>query len=96
VSLPTTLLDLHGNKSLKELSAGKVSSAAVLLNGEIWTWGSGDSGKLGQGSAEQIRSPARVSVNEGHLLARRVRHCRYSWARACSNYLFAVLLPIPC
>jgi alpha-tubulin suppressor-like RCC1 family protein len=61
VPRPTTLLDLHGVQAT-QLVAGKLSSAAVLASGEVWTWGCGKSGKLGHGSAASLRSPHRVSL----------------------------------
>ncbi len=50
----------HAESGVPHLSAGKSHSAAVLGNGEVWTWGDGTAAKLGHGTSDPCASPHRV------------------------------------
>jgi len=43
-----------------EVSCGSGHSAAVMENGEVYTWGDGRYGALGNGSLENRYCPTRV------------------------------------
>ena len=40
-----------------DISCGYYHSALVTEEGEVWTWGEGDGGKLGQGAGEDCDTP---------------------------------------
>jgi len=60
---PTTVTELNG-APVSTLRAGKLNSAAIVCegrhsDGEVWTWGCGKSGKLGQGNSDAMHNPSR-------------------------------------
>ena len=63
-SRPTPVIELHG-AHVHSLKAGKLNSAAIVSTegpqsgGEVWTWGCGKSGKLGQGNSDAVHNPSR-------------------------------------
>ena len=70
VTEPEEVAGLPG-PSVSSLSAAKTHSAAVLDNGEVWTWGDGTAAKLGHGTAESCARPHRVEtlVGRAHVRA---------------------------
>ena len=40
-----------------DISCGYYHSALVTEGGEVWTWGEGEGGKLGQGAGEDCDTP---------------------------------------
>ena len=55
---PTDVPSITG-AAVREVFAGQRHSAAVTDSGECWTWGEGDSGKLGQGNCANHHLPTR-------------------------------------
>lgn len=70
VTNPTVVLDLHQSDTAT-LAAGRTSSGATTAGGELFTWGCGRAGKLGHGTAVDVRSPLRVEslVGRSHIAA---------------------------
>jgi hypothetical protein len=66
VPRPTPLLELYDQPVIK-LAASKLTSSALVereeLGGELFTFGDGSCGKLGQGHTDTVHSPSRVSVS---------------------------------
>lgn len=53
------------NENMIFIAAGSFNSAAIDVNGQLYTWGRGKYGILGQGSEEDILIPKKVK--EGNL-----------------------------
>ncbi len=49
-------------KHVREVSCGSGHSAAITTNGELYTWGQGDHGRLGHGDDASQAKPKHVSV----------------------------------
>lgn len=64
-------VEVVGLASVQSLAAGKTHSAAVLPNGEVWTWGRGRDCQLGHGTSEDTLLPHRVEalVGRAHVTA---------------------------
>jgi alpha-tubulin suppressor-like RCC1 family protein len=69
-----------GVLNVKQISAGSSFTVALRANGEVWTWGRGDRGQLGDGTHTSHTAPARnlavygmtqVSAGGGYALALR-------------------------
>ena len=60
---PTELIEISSllGSPPRELAAGRQHSALVLANGEAWTWGSGQAGKLGLGTTQDVLQPSRCT-----------------------------------
>jgi alpha-tubulin suppressor-like RCC1 family protein len=54
---------------VKDVSCGRHHTVALSLLGEVFTFGAGDEGQLGNGSRADERTPRRV---EGHLRGKTV------------------------
>lgn len=48
-------------KHVKEIACGSGHSAAITTNGELYTWGQGDHGRLGHGDTSNQSKPKQVS-----------------------------------
>lgn len=55
---PTKILD-----NVKQVALGDRYSAAITTNGDLYTWGWGDAGKLGNGSTASCSSPKKIMSN---------------------------------
>ena len=64
---PRLVMALLGRR-VTSVAAGASYSAAVTAEGELWTWGRGHYGRLGQGNAEDCPAPGLVAA----LLGQRV------------------------
>ena len=49
-------------KHVREIACGTGHSAAITTNGELYTWGQGDHGRLGHGDKVSQPKPKQVSV----------------------------------
>ena len=67
VDKPKLVNALVGRKVVS-IAAGSSYSAAVTAEGELWTWGRGHYGRLGQGNTDYCSSPGLVAA----LLGQRV------------------------
>ena len=62
------MIELLQGKHVKEVACGSGHSAAITTNGELYTWGQGDHGRLGHGdTANQLR-PKQVLGTEDMFL----------------------------
>jgi hypothetical protein len=52
-----------GISDVVQVSAGDTHSVAITANGDVYTWGRGNDGRLGQGSTAQLLQPTRVMVS---------------------------------
>ena len=50
-------------KHIREVSCGTGHSAAVSVNGELFTWGQGDDGRLGHGDTNNQTKPKLVCIS---------------------------------
>jgi alpha-tubulin suppressor-like RCC1 family protein/outer membrane protein assembly factor BamB len=73
-----------------QAEAGQNHSAALRLNGTIWTWGDNDFGQLGIGGSNNMVFPTQVGFDNGwaevraggnHTLARRADGTIWGWGR---------------
>eukprot|EP00118_Oscarella_pearsei_P022140 m.252836 g.252836 ORF g.252836 m.252836 type:complete len:3992 (+) comp40356_c1_seq2:177-12152(+) len=53
-------------KRIRDIACGSAHSAAVTSNGELFTWGLGDYGRLGHGDTETLLKPKKVEKLSGH------------------------------
>ena len=61
---PLPVAGLEG-LSIVKISGGRVHSCALTAEGEVWSWGSGRNGRLGQGSSRDSPQPRAVEGLEG-------------------------------
>jgi len=72
VSHPTLIESLLSNKCMK-ISCGWAHTLALMESGEIYSWGAGESGALGNGSSENTWAPTRISLeNKVFLSAKKI------------------------
>eukprot|EP00184_Porphyridium_aerugineum_P004368 CAMPEP_0184700282 /NCGR_PEP_ID=MMETSP0313-20130426/11491_1 /TAXON_ID=2792 /ORGANISM="Porphyridium aerugineum, Strain SAG 1380-2" /LENGTH=488 /DNA_ID=CAMNT_0027159871 /DNA_START=74 /DNA_END=1540 /DNA_ORIENTATION=- len=69
--VPQALDGELGAKKVISISAGYMHSAAVTDQGEVYTWGSGYCGQLGNGKKSDLKAPQRVEAL-GHVKAKKV------------------------
>ena len=62
---PTLITALAG-KHITSVCAGSTYSAAISANGDLFTWGRGNYGRLGHGSSEDQCYPTIVAALKGH------------------------------
>lgn len=62
------------DSSVLDIAAGQNHSACVVSNGDVFTWGCGDDGRLGTGNHESVSVPTRVeTLRDSRIRARTVR-----------------------
>ena len=49
-------------KHVREIACGSGHSAAITANGELYTWGQGDHGRLGHGNNTNQARPKQVGI----------------------------------
>ncbi len=62
---PTLITGISG-KHIVNICSGSTYSTAVTANGELYTWGRGNYGRLGHGSSEDSTYPSLVTALKGH------------------------------
>ncbi len=55
------MIEALQGKHVKEIACGSGHSAAITSNGELYTWGQGDHGRLGHGDQLNQNKPKQVS-----------------------------------
>eukprot|EP00297_Palpitomonas_bilix_P005578 CAMPEP_0113874508 /NCGR_PEP_ID=MMETSP0780_2-20120614/4375_1 /TAXON_ID=652834 /ORGANISM="Palpitomonas bilix" /LENGTH=516 /DNA_ID=CAMNT_0000860293 /DNA_START=390 /DNA_END=1940 /DNA_ORIENTATION=- /assembly_acc=CAM_ASM_000599 len=55
----------HFEEKVEKVESSRYFSAAITEEGEVYTWGSGYDGQLGQGSTSTILTPHRVELPKG-------------------------------
>ena len=58
-------VEAMATEDVAHVAAGENSTVAVTRTGEVWTWGSGDYGKLGHGQIRVVDVPRPVEALEG-------------------------------
>ena len=53
-----------------QIVCGWCHTAAVSSNGDLFTWGNGDSGRLGHGDENDIHSPKKVKIPGGEAVVK--------------------------
>lgn len=61
---PTLIQELQG-KTVASIACGSTYSAAITTQGELYTWGRGNYGRLGHGSSDDHSTPTLVSALKG-------------------------------
>ncbi|XP_022244118.1 E3 ubiquitin-protein ligase HERC2-like isoform X2 [Limulus polyphemus] len=64
---PALIQGLCG-KFVTHVSCGSAYSAAITANGELYTWGRGNYGRLGHGTSEDHNTPTLVIALKGHVV----------------------------
>ncbi|RVE74076.1 hypothetical protein OJAV_G00037550 [Oryzias javanicus] len=68
VEEPTLIAAFSGKqagKQVVEIACGSTYSAAITADGELYTWGRGNYGRLGHGSSEDVTTPMLVTALKG-------------------------------
>src|SRR3990167_5012302 len=65
-SVPKQIESLH-NKHIVAVSCGYKHSACLTIDGEMYTWGLGDYGRLGHGNSDNLRVPKKVDFGEADI-----------------------------
>ena len=65
LNTPTRLPSLLGGERAKSVAAGATHSLALAGNGAVWSWGGGDSGRLGHGDEHDQWQPKKVEALAG-------------------------------
>ncbi|XP_027882785.1 E3 ubiquitin-protein ligase HERC2 isoform X2 [Xiphophorus couchianus] len=66
---PTMIAAFNGKQAGKHvvhIACGSTYSAAITADGELYTWGRGNYGRLGHGSSEDQTTPMLVTALKGH------------------------------
>lgn len=61
---PTLVQELQG-KTVVSIACGSTYSAAITTQGELYTWGRGNYGRLGHGSSDDHSVPTLVTALKG-------------------------------
>ena len=87
VSTPVTTF--AGGNNWKQVSAGNLHTAAIKTDGTLWTWGSGDSGRLGNAVTTNVSTPVttfaggtnwkQVSCGNNHMAAIKTDGTLWTW-----------------
>ncbi|XP_071532835.1 E3 ubiquitin-protein ligase HERC2 isoform X2 [Panulirus ornatus] len=64
---PTLVQELQG-KTMVSIGCGSTYSAAISSQGELYTWGRGNYGRLGHGSSDDHSTPTLVSALKGECV----------------------------
>jgi alpha-tubulin suppressor-like RCC1 family protein len=103
VSRSTPVTTFAGGTNWKQVSSGGYHTAAIKTDGTLWTWGSGSTGRLGNGATTgAISTPVttfaggtnwkQVSCGEVHTAAIKTDGTLWTWGRAAEGQLGNSLL----
>ncbi|XP_076284957.1 E3 ubiquitin-protein ligase HERC2 isoform X1 [Lasioglossum baleicum] len=62
------LIEALVDKNIAFVACGSTYSAALSSNGELYTWGRGNYGRLGHGNSEDVTVPTLVTGMNGHMV----------------------------
>ncbi|XP_017887257.1 E3 ubiquitin-protein ligase HERC2 [Ceratina calcarata] len=62
------LIEALVEKNITFIACGSTYSAALSSNGELYTWGRGNYGRLGHGNSDNVTVPTLVSALNGHMV----------------------------
>lgn len=63
-----TLISALSGKQIVQISCGSTYSAARTVNGELYSWGRGNYGRLGHGSTDDQCLPGLIKTLKGHRI----------------------------
>ena len=85
----TPVTTFAGGNNWKQVSAGNLHTAAIKTDGTLWTWGSGDSGRLGNAVTTNVSTPVttftggtnwkQVSTGNQHTAAIKTDGTLWTW-----------------
>jgi alpha-tubulin suppressor-like RCC1 family protein len=95
----TPVTTFAGGTNWKQISCGPFTIAAIKTDGTLWTWGTGTSGRLGNGAITgNISTPVttfaggtnwkQVSCGNGHIAAIKTDGTLWTWGYNSINYFF--------
>ncbi|KAL5481420.1 hypothetical protein EMCRGX_G021569 [Ephydatia muelleri] len=58
------LIEALSEKVVRQVACGNRHSAAITADGELYTWGEGDYGRLGHGTTASVKVPTKVAAIE--------------------------------
>lgn len=61
------MIDALRSKKIREIACGSSHSAAITSNGELYTWGLGEYGRLGHGDNVTQLKPKMVGTKSSYL-----------------------------
>ncbi|CAB3375688.1 Hypothetical predicted protein [Cloeon dipterum] len=62
------MIEALRSKRIRDIACGSSHSAAITSNGELYTWGSGEYGRLGHGDFETLLRPKQVKALAGKIV----------------------------
>lgn len=62
------LIEALVEKNITFIACGSTYSAALSSNGELYTWGRGNYGRLGHGNSDNVMIPTLVTALNGHMV----------------------------
>jgi alpha-tubulin suppressor-like RCC1 family protein len=97
-STSTPVTTFAGGNNWKQVTAGNLHTAAIKTDGTLWTWGSGGSGRLGNGvTTGNISTPVttfaggtdwkQVSAGADHTAAIKTDGTLWTWGRGADGRL---------
>ena len=86
--LPRRVGGLLANAEIKQISCGSYHTAAITSHGKLYTWGAGDQGQLGHGSAGCQYFPTPVATFNGIAAKQVVCGSAITGAIAAANELY--------
>ena len=99
----TPVTTFAGGTNWKQVSAGTQYTAAIKTDGTLWTWGTGNSGKLGNNQGSNRSTPVttfaggtnwkQVSAGDQHTAAIKTDGTLWTWGLGNSGQLGTYLFP---
>jgi alpha-tubulin suppressor-like RCC1 family protein len=96
-STSTPVTTFAGGTNWKQVSAGGQHTAAIKTDGTLWTWGNGDSGRLGDATVSDASTPVttfaggtnwkQVSAGDAHTAAIKTDGTLWTWGNGGSGRL---------
>ena len=93
----TPVTTFAGGNNWKQVSAGNLHTAAIKTDGTLWTWGSGDSGRLGNAVTTNVSTPVttfaggtnwkQVSAGGFHIAAIKTDGTLWTWGNGADGRL---------
>lgn len=77
------------NHTVKDFTCGELHSLAVTSNGELYSWGSGSYGQLGNNGRVNRNSPVRVQFSESLQIKKMVAGKHHSMVLTEEGYVYA-------
>ncbi|XP_053987984.1 E3 ubiquitin-protein ligase HERC2 isoform X2 [Hylaeus volcanicus] len=62
------LIEALADKNIMFIACGNMFSAAISSTGELYTWGRGNTGRLGHGHLDDVLIPTLVTALNGHMV----------------------------